>query len=277
MALIARFALAVWIALLILPSDLGAWGRTGHRLINRNAIELLPKPLNKFYKKHKRTIVDESVAPDDWKRWDKSEGPRHYIDIDLHEKYPFPSFPMSREKAVERFGKKAVTESGTLPWRIEEFYGLLVKAFRDRNWEDAVQLSAHIGHYIGDLHQPLHNTANHDGQLTGSKGVHQMFEEAMVDAHQKDFILDQSAEIYEIKDILAFAFQATREGYPDVQTILNADLAGRTNGRKRAPVYLRTLYRDSGEVARRRIQAASVALASVWHQAWVNAGRPELK
>ncbi len=246
-------------------------------MVNAYAMDILPQPLKKFYKKHKRVVIDESIAPDDWKRWDKSEGPRHYIDIDGYEPYPFKSFPMSYAKAVEKYGKKSVTGSGTLPWRIEEFYGLLVKAFRDKNWEDAALLSAHMGHYIGDLHQPLHNTSNHDGQLTGSKGVHQVFEETMVDEHKKDFKPNLSAEVYEIKDILSFAFQASREGYPDVQTILSADLTGRTNGRRKAPKYMRALYEGSEAVAWRRIEFAGRALASVWHQAWVEAGKPDFK
>jgi DNA-directed RNA polymerase specialized sigma24 family protein len=39
-----------------------------------------------------------------------------------------------------------------------------------------------MGHYVADLAQPLHVTENHDGQLTGQKGLHHWFEENVVDA-----------------------------------------------------------------------------------------------
>ncbi len=271
----AGAALAGFVALL--PSLLGAWGETGHRLINRNAILLLPEPLKAVYSKHKRIILDQSVAPDEWKREDRFEGPRHYINIDIYEKYPFPGFPMTYANAVSKFNKKTVEEAGTLPWRIGEYYEMLVEAFRQRDRRGIAEVSGQLGHYIGDLYQPLHATADYDGQLSGARGVHQYFEEKMVDAYKKDFKFNASSRIGVIGNLPEFVLTVIREGYPEVAKIMAADQAGRTDGKKRDSSYMLKLYKNAGPIAWRRIQSASEALASVWYSAWVDAGKPDLK
>ena len=40
-----------------------------------------------------------------------------------------------------------------------------------------------MAHYIGDLSQPLHDTKNYDGQLTGQPGIHAFFETTNIDAN----------------------------------------------------------------------------------------------
>ena len=75
-----------------------------------------------------------------------------------------------------------VQKNGLLPWRVEEMYGKLVRAFADVKAErgyarDNVKfLSAVMAHYIGDAHVPFHAVLNYDGQLTNQQGLHSRFE-----------------------------------------------------------------------------------------------------
>jgi hypothetical protein len=41
-------------------------------------------------------------------------------------------------------------------------------------------VAADIGHYVADMHQPLHLTRNYNGQLTGNYGIHARYEGQMI-------------------------------------------------------------------------------------------------
>ena len=41
----------------------------------------------------------------------------------------------------------------------------LTSAFKSKNKDSILFYAADLGHYVGDLHVPLHITNNYDGQL----------------------------------------------------------------------------------------------------------------
>ena len=62
------------------------WGDQGHKLINNKAVALLPAELQSFTK-WKDYITLHSVDPDNRKRDDKTEAPKHFIDIDFYKEF----------------------------------------------------------------------------------------------------------------------------------------------------------------------------------------------
>ena len=64
-------------------------------------------------------------------------------------------------------------------WRpslnVDWSYRRLVQAFHEQNRESILRAASDLGHY-GDAHVSLHTTLNYNGQLTGQKGIHALWE-----------------------------------------------------------------------------------------------------
>ena len=76
------------------------WGFYGHRLINRMAVFTMPPELIGFFKKNIDYMAEHAVDPDKRRYATKHEGVRHYIDIDIWDKIPFPNVPRDFEEAI---------------------------------------------------------------------------------------------------------------------------------------------------------------------------------
>ena len=68
-----------------------------------------------------------------------------------------------------------------LPWQLEWSYWRLVRAWApsdssDPDLNEIVRAAADLGHYLGDAHVPLHTSGNYDGQRTGQRGIHALWE-----------------------------------------------------------------------------------------------------
>jgi len=179
----ALLPLAVAGAVLLSPARPAAWGFAAHRFIAEKAIDLLPAEIRPFFQKHRGFIVEHAIDPDLWRTagW-VEEPPQHFLDMDAFGPAPFDALPHERDQAIAKFGRDMVQKNGQLPWRVDEMYGKLVKAFADvkadRGYarDNVTFLSAVMAHYIGDAHVPFHAVMNYDGQLTNQAGLHARFE-----------------------------------------------------------------------------------------------------
>ncbi len=198
-------------------SEALAWGRRGHSLVNTSAAYLLSeKSDSQFLKAHSFDLGFYANVPDIvWKKTEtyKIEAPQHFIDLEIFlrkeahldtasthqftpkeangfaDKLATPSERMNFEKE----NPEIKIEAGRSWWRIDEMVGDLKKitsALNDKELkkEEHQKLQAEwlvkagtLGHYVGDLGQPLHVTENYDGQLTEQKGIHAYFEDRVVD------------------------------------------------------------------------------------------------
>ena len=85
-----------------------------------------------------------------------------------------------------------VLENGTVPWRTEEMYGNLRRAFEAYARRgsfgrfDIMHYSAWLAHYVSDAHVPFHAIVNYDGQLTGQHGIHTRFESFMFERYRDE-------------------------------------------------------------------------------------------
>lgn len=244
-----------------------------------------------FYKPHIDFISEHATDPDKRRYSIKEEGARHYIDIDHYGVYPFADLPHKWKDAVEKFGEDSLRAYGIVPWHIQVMLGRLTKAFREKDFSSILKNSAEIGHYIADVHVPLHTSENYDGQLTGQSGIHAFWESRVPELLDKNFDLFIGKAEY-IKDPSAFVWERVLESAKATDSVLNFEKklsatfpAGKKYAfEKRNNVVIKQ-YSSAYTIAydkmlngmiERRMRQSIFAVASLWFTAWVNAGQPDL-
>ena len=269
---------------------LSGWGFRAHRDINYYAVYALPQPLQAFYKKHHKYIKEEAVKPDILRNTNPQEAPRHFIDLEYYLQTPGFRIGMSWEEVYDLLGD-SVYRWGTLPWTIERFYNLLVDAFKNRDVKKILYLSTFLGHYVADAHVPLHTTVNYDGQLTGQRGIHSLWETTIPEYFSSNYSPIVGTANY-IPDIRIWVWRVILESHYKVDSVIQMEKRARklcgkngkdtiiTRGSREYAVPSRQfcLVYDSlmNRLVERRWRKSILNVASVWYSAWVDAGRPEI-
>jgi hypothetical protein len=269
-----------------LPAPAQAWGFEAHKFIADRAIALLPPELRPLFEAARAAFVERSIDPDTWQNagFDAQESPNHFLDIDWdgYGKYPFEGLPRDYAAAVAKFGKARIEENGTLPWRVEEMYGNLRRAFEaygrrgafGRN--DIVHFSAWMAHYVSDAHVPFHAVLNYDGQLTGQNGIHSRFESIMFERFQKQLTI-APPPLAPVRDPRMFVFDRILEGSQLVPSILKADLAAIGSRDVYDDAYYEAFFAANRAVMERRVNESIAAVAAMIAGAWEAAGKPTLR
>lgn len=279
--------------IVLLPiNDSFSWGFHAHRIINKKAVFLLPPELLGFYKTHIDYLTEHSVRPDKRRYVSPNEAPRHYIDIDYYGEYPFDELPRKWEDAVAKYTEDTLLEYGILPWHLERNYYQLVNAFKNRDADAIISLSADIGHYIADAHSPLHTTLNYNGQLTGQTGIHALWESRLPElfSNEYDFFVNK---VEFIGNPLFKAFEIVLQSHRSVDSLLkiekelslsfptDAKHSYEQRGQSMVRVYSREYcraYQDAMNGMVERFMRLSIErVASFWFSAWVDAGQPDMK
>ncbi|HXB45225.1 MAG TPA: hypothetical protein VNV85_14265, partial [Puia sp.] len=167
------------------------WGSWGHQHINHAAVFALPDEMRPFFYNHIDFITEESVAPDLRKYTlnDLSEGPRHYINLEIFGVSTMDSLPSNMQQLKAKYSDSVLQKAGSLPWYILQMEEKLTKAFQGKRKTEIIFVAANLAHYIGDANMPLHTSLNHDGQLTNQKGIHAFFEGQLPELFGKDYNL----------------------------------------------------------------------------------------
>jgi hypothetical protein len=280
-ALLPVFAIAV----LVLPTESGAWGFEAHKFIMDRAIALLPQELRPMFEAGRSTLVERSIDPDTWQNagFDDIESPNHFLDFDWegYGKYPFAELPRDYTAAIAKFGKARVDENGTLPWRTEEMYGNLRRAFEayarrgafGRN--DILHYSAWLTHYVSDAHVPFHAVINYDGQLTGQHGIHARFESLLFERYRTQLTIAPKA-MAPIRNPRDFIFETVLVGTQLVPPILKSDLEAIGTRDVYDDAYYAAFFKANRAVMERRLNESIAAVAAMITGAWEAAGRPAL-
>jgi hypothetical protein len=273
------------IPLLLLPSRASAWGFTAHRLIMARALDLLPPELKPFYERYRDEIVARAIDPDLWRNvgFDEEE-PNHFINFGARDygEFPFVTLPREYGAALEKFGIATLRRNGLVPWRFQETFGNLRRAFEGYTRgsayanSDVVLFSGVVGHYIQDAHQPLHATNNYDGQLTGNTGIHSRFERDLVERFQSRMTLKPKppAAMTAPRDV---AFEALLASYQLVPPILEADTAAIGSKDSYDDEYFEKFFGRVKSLLEQRLADAITATASAIVGAWEQAGKPVVK
>jgi subtilisin family serine protease len=247
-----------------------AWGEEGHLTTNRIAIDALPSPVKEFYTINLDYIAQHAMDADNAKRFDDKERPRHYIDFDEYGEYPFSEVPEDYKEAVKEYGEAKVIARGIVPWVIGLRFDELVEALRRYDKAGILKHSAWLGHYVGDVHVPLHTTSNHNGQLTGQKGLHSYFESRLLEEHISPQEVKPKMGRGLQGAVHSLAFEWARESFTYVQPILAADLANRhANGKRNMSGFAKA----TKPIALDRLSKGCSRLASLWYTAWVRSGQ----
>ncbi len=249
------------------------WGSTGHRIINTQASDHLPAGMSLFIQDS--TFFGQHASDaDNRKGSDTAESPKHYIDF---EDYPaYSALTPNLDSVIALYGWGAVKSTGILPWATVWAYDSLVAQLKRGDWTKGTLTAADLGHYVGDGHQPLHLTVNYDGQQTGNGGIHSRYESGMVNAYQTALTITPQSVSY-VTDRFEYVLSYCVAGHGLVDSILHADTYAKAasgwNGQNPVPAaYYAALWSRTGGLTRDQFQGATVALASLWYSAWVDAG-----
>jgi hypothetical protein len=274
------------IIVLVLPKIVCGWGYDAHQRINWSAANIIPGKFGKYVHSNRQELAQYAVVADYIKSSDNKEAPRHYIDADLYDVFPFDSLLGSLADLEAKYGKDMIGKWGYGPWAIDETCNRVIYMLKNKRWDEAIFHMSTLGHYISDIHVPLHVVENYNGQLTGNDGIHFRWEGRMVDEYVKSIRPTGPLPLVS-ESVVDFSMNIVRESYVTMQQILNAD----TKARKllssieqqqltsydilpfEGP-YLQSLYDQTAYLVQDRLEMAVLRIAAMWVYCWNEAGRP---
>src|SRR5262245_48114226 len=273
------------VPILLLPSRASAWGFTAHRLIMARALDLLPPELKAFYERNRDEIVARATDPDLWRNVGfEEEEPNHFINFGARDygEFPFVTLPREYGAALEKFGIATLRRNGLVPWRFQEAFGNLRRAFEGYTRgspyapSDVVLFSGVAGHYIQDAHQPFHATNNYDGQLTGNTGIHNRFERDLVERFESRLTVNPAPPTA-ITNVRDTAFDILLASHKLVDPVLKADREAVAGREIYDAAYFEKFFTGVKPLLEQQLARAITATAGVIMGAWEQAGRPAVR
>ncbi|HET6991499.1 MAG TPA: zinc dependent phospholipase C family protein [Bacteroidia bacterium] len=273
-----------------------SWGIFGHEHINRSAVFALPPQLRVFFYNHIDFVTQESTVPDlrKYTMGDKSENPRHFIDLENFGSVD--SLPKTMADLKLKYDDKFLQKNGILPWYIEDMMEKLTNAFKEKRKTEILFIAADLGHYLGDAHMPLHTSSNYDGQLTNQKGIHALWEAQIPEMFGDNYnfytgdakyIEDVPKETWNIiftthrlADTLLAKDLQLRTKFPGDKMYRKDDAGNMVKNTFGVPVfsddYAKQLNDLLNGMVEKQMKASISSVADFWYTAWVNAGKPDL-
>jgi hypothetical protein len=251
------------------PRAAFGWGNTVHQIINRNAVIHLPSGMVTLAAQQSYLAAHASDA-DNRKSSDTAEAPKHYLDVDWYPNYAqlTPSLP----SLINTYGWTIVKDNGILPWATVWALDSLTAQARRGDWTKAWQSAADVGHYVGDVFQPLHCTQNYDGAMSGNTGIHSRYESGMISTYKTALVVTPG-QLQTVTDPYPYVFGYVLRSQQLVDSILHADTRAKAaSGGSYSSAYYASLWADTDSMTIRLVQDATVVLASLWRYAWVQAG-----
>ena len=232
----------------------------------------LPEPLKSFLRARLSYLLEHASDPDHLAREDPEEKPHHYTEVEAYDSYPFAEFE-AQFVDQHRAPSARQLQHGDSVWQIERFTLRLSDDLRQRRWNQTNRDAVFAAHYACDLTQPLHTVVNYDGQLTRQAGIHARFETALVNALADGWVLRPQPPVNE-PDLRARIVREYVDSYNQRQLIFAADRIGLDGHTYLDPQALRAFIKIDGLLARKRLEAATAFVSSLWYTAWVGAGKP---
>ncbi|MDX1903409.1 MAG: zinc dependent phospholipase C family protein [Thermonemataceae bacterium] len=290
--------LTLFLLILLLTStqqNKARWGFFGHKRIGRLAVYSLPPEMFRFYKHYITYLTEEAVNPDARRYAVEGEAERHFIDVDVYDKFYNDSavykMPRYWKQAVEQYTEDTLKAYGINPWHVHKMTQELTRAFQQKDTKRILRISADLGHYIADGNVPLHTTENYNGQLSGQVGIHGFWESRLPELYADDYDVLVGKATY-IKNTQLAAWQNVINAHEALDSVLRFEkelTAQFPEDKKfvfedRNNITIRTYSREfsrayhqrlNGQVER-RFKASVKNVADFWYTAWVNAGQPNL-
>ncbi len=280
---------------------LASWGYSGHKTLQGMAVEILLKigeseDIVSLFQSNKAYLVENSIRPDERRKADKTEAPKHFLDMDapvFGEDY-LHAIPHDKELAIEKYGLEVFEKEGLVQWEVPRVYRKLVEAFRANNTDSILYYAADLGHYVSDAHVPLHATKNYDGQLTGQKGAHALWESLVVEnlnitesvdwvnIHSEDrMIKNVDEEIWKIleesngmvKELLDKEREVSKGFTPETK-FYPVERNGRTY-QYYTKEFINAYEKEVGKTVEKRLQESALSVARFWWTAYKESGRKQ--
>lgn len=268
-----------------------AWGFYAHKKINRQAVFSLPPEIIGFFKANIAYISENAVNPDRRRYAVKGEAEKHFLDADAYGDSAIYLLPRYWSAAVEQYGEDHLREHGIAPWSTYQTFLQLVRAMQAKDKKAILRISADLGHYIGDIHVPLHTTMNYNGQLTGQYGIHGFWESRIPELLAEDFdfligkadyleqpqlaIWDAIIRSHEAVDSVLLFEKQLGETFPQNKKFSFEERGGintRVYSKGFTIAYNQALQ---GQVER-QMRSTIKMVADMWYTAWILAGQPDL-
>lgn len=267
------------------------WGFWAHKRINRLAVFRLPPEMQQFYKSHIDYLTENAVNPDRRRYAVVGEAERHFIDLDIYGDSALQKLPVFWDDAVKKIGEDSLRRHGIVPWHLQLAAFQLTEAFKAKDANRILRLSADLGHYVADAHVPLHTTRNYNGQLTNQEGIHGFWESRLPELFASEYDLWIGAAGY-VESIPKTVWKVVKESHAasdsvflfEKQLSVNFEQDKKYTYELRNNVLTRTYsqafsarYHEllSGQVER-RMKASVKLVGDMWYTCWVNAGQPDL-
>lgn len=264
------------ILILLMALPLSAWGDKGHRTVSSLALKSLPPGPRAWFAGREAAVIEHASDPDHWKQ-DRKEGPRHFMDLEPYG--DLEHLPRTLEEARAKVGE-GYERLGTLPWIIQDRWRDLVDAYRSGDPDRVALAAAILGHYVADAHVPLHTTLNHDGQLTGQKGVHSRWETGLVERYVDEAALEVPRAAPD-PDFPTRPWEWLRSSHALLPQLLEDDRAAdrttpeSTGTKRRTQAYWMIFWAHQGPTVQQQLQRAGQHLGDAIFSAWAEAGRPQ--
>ncbi|HVZ26466.1 MAG TPA: zinc dependent phospholipase C family protein [Sediminibacterium sp.] len=276
----------------VILSICGAWGFLVHRTVNQLAVYELPAEIAPFFSNHMDYLVRNAPRPDIRRSSDPTEAPKHFIDIEMYGPDALHKMPVHWKDAVARYTQDTLLKYGYVPYQIGMTVQALTRSFIAHNKDSILFYAADLGHYAGDANVPLHTTVNYDGQLTGQKGLHSLWESTIPALLESSYNLYSPHKASFVKDPELAAWIAVRRAAALLPALLSKEqeLSQQFTDQEKYRVQMRKgkEYKSyttafvkayaaalGNSVNEQLIHSADLT-ADLWYTAWVNAGKPDL-
>ena len=294
------FRRALRLPAVLLAVVLMAWGFTPHKRLHAVAWSYLPHELRLAWNLDPEQLIERATQADSRKHSDSLEAERHYLDMDDLELDGHDVVGLKWGVASQRLSLGTLGSErryGVLPWELEASYWRLVRAFSpgDSAFPDPSRIeraAADLGHYLADAHVPLHTSGNYDGQRTNQRGIHALWE-----THTVEWMLGQDqmrhcppCDIHEMRyDPVWTPWEIVAESHALAPDVFRAEktwtaLQGikgygfRRRGRTLHLVPTKESLATWDSLTHHhtwpRFCLAAQRIASAWHAAWIDAGKP---
>jgi hypothetical protein len=200
-------------------------------------------------------------------------------------------FPDVNCSSATVFLADSLSEHGIVPYHLLAMHRRLTNAFKEKNLEAILRISAEFGHYIGDACVPLHTTTNYNGQLTGQVGIHAFWESRIPELFALDeFDMVVGSASY-IEDPVKYYWDLVLGSHLEVERVLSLEKELSTtypsdkqfcfedrmnqNIRTQCTDYARAYHQSMDKMVEDRFRVAVKAVGDAWYTAWIEAGQPE--
>ncbi|HWB25541.1 MAG TPA: zinc dependent phospholipase C family protein [Chitinophagaceae bacterium] len=269
----------------------GGWGFLVHKTCHQLAVYELPEQMKPFFYKHMQYLTDSAIRPDLRRSYDTTEAAKHFIDL---EKYndSASAMPIDWNDAVAKYSKDTLLKYGYVPYYVVMEKEKLTRAFLHEDEDSIIFYATDLGHYVEDANVPLHTTMNYDGQLTGQRGIHALWESVtpemeitnynLYTGHTATYLTNPQQSIWDAvrkaNSLLPEVFMKEKEvskQFPDSVKYKLVQKYGKT-----LKYYTDTFATAYGNALRPTINGQLInsanLVADFWYTAWVDAGRPDL-